>query len=576
MSIAFQPSYSTPPEFLSWFSDVLAKQGTDIQLFSHPETELEIGVFLPTLQNKERILYAWNLPYPLPPPPLSSSQEYGSDLDSADLDEVYSTANNAASKQGKAGDLVYKTTSRNRKQLRKLAEKKAQREGGGGPGRDRVTKSKSKSKSKSKRSAPRRKPLSASRVTDSGGEGEEEEEVVEEEEEEEEEEEGGEEERQQQPRRQRRQKQALSVDPWFDTVIKEESIQIKPSLQAKMRKSAMAIASRRAVEDWQDFFRCWREKGLLTSRPTSRNSAFPLVRLETLPGAITNFYQAYDEVRTADTATSFKAITYRCRMVRLFELYHYAEVVPIPDEPPPQQGQTRQAQRKRFLFNLLHPGLEGIKDVMKNEASKADWNTFTKRLSAATRWQMLADKLGYGVLGLIPESLVANTWVQRGMTDPEFAIWIRAIPYFNPKCQAACRYWGRELIRAIAGHHPSRKKRILESVGDKALSGYEDPQLLFCEEVGPSSSGEENTQPNPRPRLDSGNGLFSFVGEMDQAWPNQQIALTRDQQTMLDNLNLQQLEELAVSFPSQLPAASSWSGGGGDRGTGGEEEYPGL
>ena len=135
----------------------------------------------------------------------------------------------------------------------------------------------------------------------------------------------------------------------------------------------------------------------------------PLVRLQMLPREIALFYYAYDEVKTADTATNFKAITHRCRMVKLFHLYYKAESVYIEGEPPLLHGQTQTAQRKQLLFNLLYSRYEGIKDVAKNEASKLDWNAFAKRLSAATRWNTILQELGYGVLGLIPKELVPNT-----------------------------------------------------------------------------------------------------------------------------------------------------------------------
>jgi hypothetical protein len=40
-----------------------------------------------------------------------------------------------------------------------------------------------------------------------------------------------------------------------------------------------------------------------------------------------HFYHCYDEVRTADMAMSFKAITYRGCLVKLYHLYNAAESV---------------------------------------------------------------------------------------------------------------------------------------------------------------------------------------------------------------------------------------------------------
>ena len=549
MSISLEP-YPTPPGFLQWFREVLAKQGSVVQLFIDPETDLEIGVFLPTLKQQITNALARRIPLPSspqpppsrahvaetpdsgPPPtsgqppaegsPPQSSQEYGSGLDEAALTQLEQSIHIEAGPPITEQALVYKSTNKNRRRLKRLAEKKTQTRS---RDRDRV--------SKSRRRVNRRQHLSALRVvSDSDSDtvitlqAKQPSQVV--------------------------TQAPLTIHPWFDEVISKHG-SLKTALQTRIRKAAMAIAGQRAVEDWQDYFQCWREKGLLTSRPTSRNQ--PLIRLQTLPQEIARFYYTYDEVRTSDTATSFRAITHRCRMIRLFCHYHEAESVVVPDEPPLERGQTRQAQRKRFLFDVIHPGCRGIKDIAKNEASKANWNAFTNHLRFATRWQALVEAFGYGVLGLIPESLVSNHWVQRKLTDTEFDIWVGAIRYFNPKCQAACLNWGTELARALAGRLPSRKKRALESVGEKALSGYQDPQNLFCDEVG--QSGDE-VQPlglsQPMDELDQGELLLSFFGGMDTAWTDQSLELTSNQQTMLDTLNPQHLENLGVSFSSQSTA----------------------
>ena len=141
------------------------------------------------------------------------------------------------------------------------------------------------------------------------------------------------------------------------------------------------------------------------------------------------------------------------------------------------------------------------------------------------------------------------------MSDPKFAIWIRAILHFNPKCRAACQNWGTELSHALAGQLPSRRRRTLESIGEKALDGYQDPQSLFYEEVAPS--GDENRLPDssqPFEQQDPGEAVLSFFGEMDTAWIDQSLELTSNQQTILDTLNPQHLENLGISFSSQSTA----------------------
>jgi hypothetical protein len=161
-----------------------------------------------------------------------------------------------------------------------------------------------------------------------------------------------------------------------------------------------------------------------------------------------HFYHAYDRVKTIDTAMSFEPIIYRCRMVKLFQLYNAAESFRLTPEPVQRIG------RKRVLFHLLYPGFEGVGNLATNPASKPDWDDFTRRLSAATRWQRISRELGHGGLVLIPESIVTRGWIERGTTDAQFAIWLRAILRFNREGHMACLRLSKELDRMVrAGCH---------------------------------------------------------------------------------------------------------------------------
>jgi len=231
MTISLQP-YTTPPGLLQWFREVLAEQETDVQLFVDPETDLEIGVFLPTQIIKQQISNALGSPCQqalqqddvcldqnLPPrsnPPQNptsphksgpSSQAYGSDLDEAALTQLEESIQANPGPPIDPPDLVYLTTSKNRKRLQRRAEKKA------------------KLKARAKGRPNRRKQLSARRVIpDSDSET------------------GGEQQMNARP------DQALAVDPWFDGVMREHG-PIKPLLQSKIKKAAMAVTGRRAVQD---------------------------------------------------------------------------------------------------------------------------------------------------------------------------------------------------------------------------------------------------------------------------------------------------------------------------------------
>jgi hypothetical protein len=131
------------------------------------------------------------------------------------------------------------------------------------------------------------------------------------------------------------------------------------------------------VLNWKGYFRCWRAHGHLSSQPTTRSNDYPVARLQELHPVVAQFYDTYHEVQSAAAATSFRAITHRCRMVRLNTFYRAADGLveddPIGDGPAGlSQGQTRQARRKRYLFGLLYPLYDGLKDVTRAETLKSD------------------------------------------------------------------------------------------------------------------------------------------------------------------------------------------------------------
>jgi hypothetical protein len=52
--VNFHPR-QTSPGLLQWFREVVDKQGVHVQVFIDPETDLELGIFLPTATIKQRI-----------------------------------------------------------------------------------------------------------------------------------------------------------------------------------------------------------------------------------------------------------------------------------------------------------------------------------------------------------------------------------------------------------------------------------------------------------------------------------------------------------------------------------------
>jgi hypothetical protein len=451
--VNFHPR-QTSPGLLQWFREVMDKQGVHVQVFIDPETDLELGVFLPTATIKQRIEKALRQEQPVsrqvsqqqqqgpllpqlllpPPPPLGLAQRgnkprgqsepprlcqaYGSDLDETSFWRLEKEIPSRPELPAVASqDLIFRTTNKDRKKLQRQAEKGAAKSNAVVGGRV--------AKGKEKRQA-RAQPLFVARAVDSTA--------------------SEEETANPQP--------PAVVDPRFAEWIffqrmMEHEVDISIPLETKMKNYALAIAGPKAVQDWHD----WRAKRLLTSQPTSRNGSEPQPQpqpqlVQQLRGVFLHFYHAYDRVKTIDTAMNFDPIIYRHRMVQLFQLYNAAESFRLTPEPVQRIG------RKRILFRLLYPGFEGVGDLATNPASKLDWDDFTRRLSAATRWQRISRELGYGALVLIPESIVTRGWIERGTTDAQFAIWLRAILRFNREGHMACLRLSKELDRMVrAGCH---------------------------------------------------------------------------------------------------------------------------
>jgi hypothetical protein len=163
--VNFHPR-QTSPGLLQWFREVMDKQGVHVQVFIDPETDLELGVFLPTATIKQRIEKALRqeqsvsrqasqqqqqgplLPQlllpPPPPPPLGLGlaqrgneprgqsepprlcQAYGSDLDETSFWRLEKEIPSRPELPAVASqDLIFRTTNKDRKKLQRQAEKGA-------------------------------------------------------------------------------------------------------------------------------------------------------------------------------------------------------------------------------------------------------------------------------------------------------------------------------------------------------------------------------------------------------------------------------------------------------------------
>jgi hypothetical protein len=483
MALCWDPE-PADADMIEYFRECLGRKGHALQIFVDPYSGLSLGVFNPTPGLKRQIIIGEARELHLPESEenspaeeiAQSSQAYGSDIDEDDVARLQELVQTQPRQLVNEGDLIYKTSTRNKDRLKRL---KVRRTSGRG-----VVMLKA-------RQSRKKQPLSMSFVVESDEEGLQQGEVV----------------------------VAVvekGIDEWFATEIADHKLRIKQTDQRQLRRNAKEIAGAKVATEWQDFFRDWRDKGRLSSRPTSSSAAPTLAQRPAAVQELIDLFNVYDEVRIHAIADGFRAVGFRNRMVRLHHIYTQAEAVLLPgNEAPLRQGETRQAQKKRLLFNAYFPNFAGIKDVAKDPTSKTEWSRWSRSISWAKRWNTTSQELGYGVLGLIPKE-VTNDWVGR-LSGEHFQLWIRAIRHYNPGCEAVCRNWTAVLNRALAGLRPSRSLRTLEGMTERSINQHQVPQTLFCEDAG--SSGDKNMPTGLEsfdiPEVGGSDALVALFGGME-------------------------------------------------------------
>ena len=511
MSLNFEP-YDADPEAIQWFREVLDNKGCEVQLFRDPYTELELGVFNPTPRLKRLIQRALDSRQRLPS---SSQATTDGDIPARGAPDRDLTPEGTPTREptpqstpGRLGPAPASETYGSDLDEADVTQLDAAVQ----PDPDTLVYT---ATARNKAKIRRRKAKKAQSAA-----------VIE----------GS-------PR-------PAGIDEWFTKAVAQYNITIDWGNQTRMREAAIAIAGRKVVLDWQSYYQCWRRRGYLASRPASQGNegSNNAVARQLLP-EVQALYRAYDDVRAADLTMTFAAIRYRTRMAKLGVLYRQAKAV---IQEPLDPGQTKKGKRKRILFDLLHQEYQGIIDLKLNPAATRAWGQFNRCIHKGRRWKKVAEQLGYGILGLMPEDKIPNSWVER-LTKVECALWFDAICYYNPKCLEAGQVWSRELQRALGGGGPGRKIRTLESVGNNALRAWAEPQQLFCEEV--EVSGDEAVLPT---RGGQGEGrvpdewLRSSLIDMDVFEVDPQLntrGLTEGQQAFLDNVDPGNFPQWAEAYP---------------------------
>lgn len=489
-----------PAGRIQGFFELMETQRTKVQLFTDAETGIELGMFIsnPAINRQISEALAPRNGIPLPShkrawsQTASSEGQYGSEPDDAELSQLERSVQ-------PTGDLplVYSTTSKNRDQKRKKA-RLARREQAAAAAMARVD---------------ARGQLSASRVGSDADASEEEAPRPAREVDVRQANEAAE------PQSERAQVSrrlvipdsdsesdaqprpalvahpkgpAVVVHPWFQHCLEhlpqEDQKRLSAKLQKEMKKNAEAIGGSECVQEWKKMIAVWKRTGKLTSRPTSRGDR---ALVNVLPH-LAEFKRVYEDTNTAEVATYVRTMTARCRLVRLAELYETAIEEPIEGEEHKPSGFTARAFRKAKMFVTLYPQyVTCFPQVARPQAvCRADFKGFTYRLDLAHRWAELVQTFGSGIVGLVPET-VTNRWLERGLTNAMFAVWIKVIQEFNPKAVSIGHNWGRVLAHARSGgqYLPTQPVLQLESIHPTTLKRYSDTQSLFLEPIR-TSRGE--------------------------------------------------------------------------------------
>lgn len=220
------------------------------------------------------------------------------------------------------------------------------------------------------------------------------------------------------------------------------------------------LAQARAVgtpSTWQNvaaFLQAWRESGSpVSERGTAVVSSqrTPLQR----SGRGNALQRAWHMSCVAEDRLATIMIEYRWAMAFLGREYH-AKTRELDDD--------RRCARTQVIDRLW--------EEIQPNGTKQDRKRLVRRLTQATRWYQVADRLGWGSLCLLPDS-VSNKWV-KDVPAHAWPLWLDLIERVNPDACAA--------------------SRALDAwIGNEGLQGgpIQGREKLYIEENGSASQVEE-------------------------------------------------------------------------------------
>lgn len=287
---------------------------------------------------------------------------------------------------------------------------------------------------------------------------------------------------------------------WIIKTIQDMPSNKRPDIDENKRQKlidmAMAIGNLAAVKGWQQIYKHWRHQGDLRlpmedcQESSASHGGMPS-HLVNRRGELAIFYFAYHKVKQAKISQLLYAILYRVTLASLHDAYQNAELAVGGTSTP---GVSYRSQAKQELFNVVYPGHETVAKPSANPSTKSLWTEYGHQLQKAQRWHYMRENLGMGVLGLILEKTVTNTWVERGLLNSEFYLWVSIVQHSNQLAIEAGRLLQDLMVRAIQGKKIHRKKLALEEANFTMSDLVNISKMLCFVPDGTVNSGDEMPQ----------------------------------------------------------------------------------
>lgn len=180
---------------------------------------------------------------------------------------------------------------------------------------------------------------------------------------------------------------------------------------------------------WQNvtvFLQTWRDRGTPIPEHTSASTSTALSTQVTVapPRALDRAFQhAWHVSRVCELRVKVVAIEYRWAMAFLGRAY--------------ARNAAQLGLDRTGVGQAKSQAIDALRKLIEPTSAPEGRKAFVRQLNMASRWYQLAEKLGWGILCLIPEN-VTNTWV-RNCTSDAWPLWLQLIQRVNPDACVASK-----------------------------------------------------------------------------------------------------------------------------------------